>query len=190
LNWSTGGQPRTAVSSIFGRLALPVLAVVLPLAACGPARNEFAPACPVAALVPALSDLTRFNGTGRDLTDLVLQARIVQVNGKCGAGSDSNTLAASVSISITIQRGPGMNGREADIPVFVAVALADDVLDKQMLPVHVVFPPNVDRVTLTSQPIDLAFPVDKSVSGPSYRVIAGFQLTPDEVEANRRSKGS
>jgi len=167
------------------RFALPAL-MLAPLFGCGPGRNEFAPACPVAALVPALADLTRFNGNGHDLTDLVVQARIVQVNGACSPGS-AGTLATSVSISITMQRGPGMNGREADVPVFVAVAKGEDVLDKQMLPVHVVFPPNVDRVTMTSKPIDLSLPVNESVNGPSYRIIAGFQLTPDEVEANRRA---
>jgi hypothetical protein len=171
------------------RCLLPALATLLPLAGCGPSRNEFAPACPVAALVPALADLTRFRGDGRDLTDLVVQARIVQVNGQCSPGSEGN-LAASVSISIAVQRGPGMDGREADVPVFVAVSKGDDVLDKQMLPVHIVFPPNVDRVTMTSKPIDLLLPVDKTVSGPSYRVIAGFQLTPDEVEANRRRQSN
>ena len=44
------------------RLCLPIL--LLPLFGCGPGRNEFAPACPVAALVPALADLTRFPATG------------------------------------------------------------------------------------------------------------------------------
>ena len=163
--------------------------MALPLFGCGPGRNEFAPACPRAVLVPALSDLTRFNGAGRDLTDMMLQARIVQVNGQCSPGS-AGTLAASVSISIAIQRGPGMKGREADVPVFVAVSRGDDVLDKQMLPVRVVFPPNVDRVTLTSKPIDLSLPVNDGVNGPSYRVIAGFQLSSEEMEINRASTGS
>jgi hypothetical protein len=144
-------------------------------------------ACPVASLVPTLADLTRFNGNGRDLTDLVAQARIVQVNGSCSPGS-AGTLDASVAISITIQRGPGMNGRDVDVPVFVAVTRGEDVLDKQMLPVHITFPPNVDRVAMTSHPINLSLPVGDGVNGPSYRVIAGFQLTQEEVDANRQSR--
>jgi hypothetical protein len=181
----------TAVSGVrlgmtLRRAALPVL-MLAPLFGCGPGKNEFAPACPVAVLVPTLADLTRFNGAGRDLTDLIVQARIVQVNGSCSPGS-TGTLAASVSISITIQRGPSMSGRDADVPVFVAVTRGEDVLDKQMLPVHISFPPNVDRVSVTSNPINLSLPVGDGVSGPSYRVIAGFQLTPEEVDANRQSR--
>ncbi|MFO1025051.1 MAG: hypothetical protein U1E70_07710 [Acetobacteraceae bacterium] len=170
----------------FRRLALP--AALLALSGCGPGRNEFAPACPVAQLVPALADLTRFTGNGRDLTDLVVQARIIQVRGECSPGSN-DTLNANVAISISVQRGPAMAGRDVDVPVFVAVSRGGDVLDKQSLPVTVSFPPNVDRVALTSQPITLALPVGDGIAGPSYHVIAGFQLTPDEVEFNRRGRG-
>ncbi len=166
--------------------ALVVPAALLPLAGCGPARNEFAPACPVAQLVPALADLTRFSGNGRDITDLVVQARITAVQGQCMAGKTNDTLAANVAISIGVQRGPAMQGRDVDVPVFVAVTQAGEVLDKQMLPVTINFPPNVDRVTLTSKPIELALPVGSGVSGASYRIIAGFQLTPDEIDMNRR----
>ena len=42
--------------------------------------------------------------------------------------------------------------------------MGDEVLDKQMLPVQAVFPPNVDRVTLTSKPIELRLPVNDSVN--------------------------
>lgn len=177
------GVRRVRAGSAFLRFAVP--AVLLALAGCGPGRNEFAPACPVAQLVPALADLTRFTGAGRDLTDLIVQARIVQVQGECSPAS-RDVLNANVSISISIQRGPAMPGRETDVPVFVAVSRGGEVLDKQMLPVTITFPPNVDRVTMTSKPITLALPVGDGIAGPSYHVIAGFQLTPEEVEFNRR----
>lgn len=180
------GVARVRIPASLLRLCLPVL--LLPLFGCGPGRNQFAPACPVAQLVPALADLTRFNGAGRDLTDLIVQARVIGVNGTCAPGSEG-TLAASVSITIDVHRGPGMGGREVDIPVFVAVSRGEEVLDKQLLPVRVAFPQNVDRVRMTSKPIDLTLPVGEGVSGPSYRVIAGFQLTPEEMAFNRQPAG-
>lgn len=161
------------------------------LAGCGPGRNQFAPLCPAPRLVPALADVTRYRdgrATG-DLTDLVLQARVVSVKGSCKAGSDTDQVAGTVQIGITVQRGPAMVGREADIPVFLAVTLGDEVRDKQIFPVHVVFPPNVDRMTLTSQDISLDIPVTDKVSGASYGLIAGFQLTPGELDANRHAQG-
>src|ERR1700684_2101289 len=78
--------------SMFSRLRaavnLFVLALLLPLIGCGgPGRNQFAPICPTARLVPALADLTRYSGLGPtyDLRDLILQARVVSVQGKCQA---------------------------------------------------------------------------------------------------------
>lgn len=172
-------------------LRLCVPALLLSLAGCGPGRNEFAPLCPTARLERDLADLNRFAGTGsgHDLTDLVLQASITKVDGSCQPTDAKTRLGATVRITISVLRGPAMRGREADVPVFVAVARGDTVRDKQLIPVHLVFPPNVDRLTLTSQPIDMALPVNQDVNGASYVVIAGFQLSPDELSANRQAKG-
>ena len=163
-------------------------ALLLSLISCGPGRNQFAPACPVARLVPALADITRYadSGSARDLTDMILQARIVSLRGTCQASDDPLVLPATVQIGVSIQRGPSMHGREADVPVFLAVIEGDTVRDKQVFPIHVVFPPNVDRLTLTSPGIAMALPVTKDMPGASYGIIAGFQLSADERAANRR----
>ncbi|HEY0183997.1 MAG TPA: hypothetical protein VGC09_14410, partial [Rhodopila sp.] len=100
-----------------------VSALPLLLLGCGPARNAFAPVCPTPRLIPALADVTRYGGPGpaHDVTDLILQARVVAVNGSCETGDDASHLPAKVRVSISIQRGPAMSGREADVPVFLAV---------------------------------------------------------------------
>ncbi|MDR3530188.1 MAG: hypothetical protein P4L90_06515 [Rhodopila sp.] len=171
------------------RLCVPIL--LLPLFGCGPGRNAFAPVCPTVRLIPALADMTRYagNGPAHDVTDLILQARVVAVNGSCANGDDKAVLPAKVQVSISLQRGPAMSGREADVPVFLAVTEGETVRDKRVFPVHVVFPPNVDRLTMTSPAIDLDLPVSATVSGASYGIIAGFQLSPDELAANRRAVG-
>lgn len=180
---------RLQEASSLGLLLLP-----LALTGCGLERNQFAPACPVARLVPALADLARYAGSpstpgGRDVTDLILEARIVKVGGSCAPSGEKATLATTVQISVSILRGPAMRGREADVPVFVAVAEGESVRDKQVFPVHVAFPPNVDRLTMTSPPIDMALPVSQNLTGAAYRIIAGFQLSPDELGANRQASG-
>jgi hypothetical protein len=178
--------PRSRVAV---RLCGPVLA--LTLFGCGPDRNAFAPLCPTPRLIPALADVTRYGGPGptHDVTDLILQARVVGVNGSCEAGDDKTQLPAKVKVSITIQRGPAMQGREADIPVFLAVTEGDTVRDKKVFPLHLSFPPNVDRLTITSPEVDMDLPVSPEKSGAAYSIIAGFQLTPDELAANRQAGG-
>jgi hypothetical protein len=168
------------------RYCLPAL--LLPLFGCGPARNQFAPVCPSARLVPALADVTRYAGPGpaHDLTDMELQARVIAVNGKCMASDDGFSLPATVTVSLSLQRGPAMKGRDADLPVFLAVVEGETVRDKNVFQVHVTFPPNVDRMTITSPEIDMNLPVSSEKSGAVYGIIAGFQLTPQELAANRQ----
>jgi hypothetical protein len=167
------------------------LCVSILLFGCGPQRNAFAPQCPTARLIPALADVTRYAGPGpaHDVTDLILQARVTAVNGSCSAGDDPAVLPAKVQVTLLIQRGPAMQGREADLPVFLAVTEGDTVRDKHVFAAHVAFPPNVDRLTITSPDIDLDLPVSAETTGASYGVIAGFQLSPEELEANRRGGG-
>jgi hypothetical protein len=167
------------------------LALLLPLFGCGPGRNDFAPICPTARLIPALADVTRYAGSGptHDLTDLIVQARVISVNGKCQAGDHKSILPTTVQVSISVQRGPAMQGREADVPVFLAVTEGETVRDKKVFPVHIVFPPNVDRLVISSGDIYLGLPVSPEKSGASYGIIAGFQLSPDELAVNRRAGG-
>jgi hypothetical protein len=171
-------------------LCVPVL--LLPLSGCGPDKNTFAPLCPSARLIPSLADLTRYAGPGptHDVSDLVLQARIVAVNGSCKAGDDASLVPAKLKIGVTIQRGPAMQGRDVDLPVFLAVTEGDAVPDKKVFNLHLTFPPNVEQLTLATPDIDLDFPVSAKKSAAVYSVIAGFQLSPDELAANRQASGS
>ena len=104
-----------------------LFAALLPLLAdCGPARNQFAPPCPGPAIVgdAADYDIYRDSGTSRgasDLTDPALHARIVGIQGSCREGDQKNRLAVTVGVTVELNRGPAMQGREAEVPVFVAV---------------------------------------------------------------------
>jgi hypothetical protein len=146
------------------------------LAACGPARNEFAPACPGRAIVGGASDFDVYRaGGGRDLTDLVLRARIAGMQGSCREGDNKNQLAVSVDVVVELLRGPGMQGRATDVPVFVAVTQGETILDKRVFLMHAVFPSNIDHVTVSPGTVNLALPVTSGKSGAAYTILAGFQ---------------
>ena len=74
-----------------------------------------------------------------------------------------------------------MPGREAEVPIFIAVTDGETILDKHVYLMHVVFPSNVDRVTLTPGDVNLVLPVTPTKSGAAYTILAGFQLTPDQI---------
>ncbi len=165
-----------------------LLAALLPLLAeCGPARNQFAPPCPRQAILGDAADLDVYRGSstagaGRDLTDLVLHGRIIGMQGSCKPGDHKDQLAVTVNVGVELTRGPAMPGREADVPVFIAVTEGDTILDKRVYLMHVVFPSNVDRVTLSRRAqSNLVLPVTPDEIRRGLHLLAGFQLTPDQM---------
>jgi hypothetical protein len=172
-----------------------LIATLLPLlVGCGPARNQFAPACPRPAFLADAADLDIYRqgnapAGAHDITDLVLHGRIVGVNGSCREGDRKNRLATAVNVGVELTRGPAMQGRETDVPVFIAVTEGDVILDKRVYQMHVAFPSNVDRITLGTGDVDVVLPISPTKSGAAYTILAGFQLTPDQLLQNRRQRG-
>jgi hypothetical protein len=170
-----------------------LIATLLPLlSGCGPARNQFAPPCPHPAFLGDAANIDLFDpasqGARHDVTDLVLHGRLVGLQGSCKPGSSKGQLAATVVMSVELSRGPAMRGRDADVSVFLAITEGGAILDKHIYPLHVTFPPNIDRLVLNSSEQSVTLPVTATKSGAAYTIIAGFQLTPDELEQNRRGE--
>jgi hypothetical protein len=74
------------------------------------------------------------------------------------------------------------------VQIFVAVVDNGTILDKKIYPVQVAFPPNVDRGTVVLDEVDMVLPVSPTKSGAAYAIETGFQLTPDELAANREQQ--
>jgi hypothetical protein len=168
-----------------------MLAAALP-AGCGPQTGEFAPACPHAALAPGAADLTRYRpgSTGRGIIDTVLQARIVSVDGVCKDGGPGK-LDVSVRMGVELTKGPAMQGREADVPVFLAAVEGVDqkILDEETYLVHATFPSNVDKITLVTSDVPMVFPVNAQKTGAAYTIYAGFRVTREQLQENQQRTG-
>ncbi len=170
-------------------LAAPSLAALgglLLLAGCDSDPNRFPPACPAASLVADAADLTRFDGRGQDLTDMVADGKIVALAGRCRQSGDGRTLRTTVTVSLDLSRGPAARGRVEPVSYFVAVTRGEQILDKQTFDLRVAFPPNTDIVHVSGDPVQLDLPTPPGTSGATYRILVGFQLTPEQMALNRR----
>ncbi len=147
--------------------------------------NSFAPACPVSEIVPEAGDITRWRGSGHDVTDLALSGKITGVKADCFAGEKPGTIRGRVQVQLALNRGPAASGRSVSVQYFVAVTRGQNILDKAVYPIQATFPPNVDTLSFTGEEVNLVFPTPKGVSGPDYTVEYGFQLSPEELAANR-----
>jgi hypothetical protein len=175
--------PPPAISALV-TLALATLVLI----ACTPGKNEFAPACPVPGVIRPLAELSRYSGASRDFRALVIRARIINVGGKCERGDDANSVVVTAQAVIDLTRGPAMQGQSFELPLFVAVTDGGAVLDKKLFSLTVEFAPNVDTARATSPEVRMVLPVTPTKSAAAYGVLAGFQLTPEEVAAMRQSK--
>lgn len=162
------------------------------VAGCGASSTaQFAPACPRAGILSDAADLARYRpGGGRDLTDQIIEGRITGINGNCSYGKTQRDLETKVTVLFTLTRGPAASPtREEDVSVFVALTQGETMIDKKIYPIHVKFPDNAETIRLTSPEIVLSMPISVDVSGAAYAVTVGFQLTPDELGANRAHRG-
>jgi hypothetical protein len=172
--------PRCFLRAVF-------VAALLPMAACAPDRDQFAPVCPGVAFLTPTADLTVFRpgSSGRDLTDLMLAGRMQGIQGKCEPGKDKNSVDAVVAVGAILTRGPAMRGNQVNVPVYVAVTEGDRILDKRVYGLTATFPSNVDRVSVATPNVFMVLPVSPTKSAAAYSILAGFQLTPDQLATGR-----
>ena len=166
------------------RLAAPFALLAL-LAGCGDGAMKFAPACPQISLLGEGADLTRFAGTGRDVTDRVLEARLTGVEGACRAGRN-NEVVTTLKVQAELRRGPAAQGRRLPLPYFVAVLEDDRILDRKDFTIEAVFPANVDGMRVAGEERELRFPAAADRGAGRYRVIVSLQLSSEELAFNRR----
>jgi len=168
------------------RAALPA-AMVLLIAGCGDNPEKFAPACPSLAFLRDAADLTRFAPSGQDVTDMVLEARLTAVPASCQRDEDDpGKVVASLHVSAEVTRGPAAKERVADLAYVVGVTEQGKELTRQQFPLHVSFPPNTDRVSVTDDEVDLLLPVNKDKTAAVYKIYVAFLLTPEELAYNHR----
>jgi hypothetical protein len=172
----------------FVRPAAACLAVAAALLAsgCSPPSDQFAPACPQLKLLPDGADITRFTPRGQDVTDEVMAAHITAVPASCKAGK-KGFVQAALHVSMTVERGHALVGQTAAVPYFVTIMKGDNVLERKSYGINVGFPVNQDQVNVDTPDIDMLFPVEPGKTAQEYTIYVSFQLTPQELEYNRRN---
>lgn len=182
------GKARRRVSGplLAGSSAL----LLLGLAGCG-GSNEAQQAqlkCPqidVPAEVGAYY-LTR-NPASAEARDVLATARITNTYGDCKYTDKDVTVA--VDVEFTTLRGPAA-WLEKDFPATYFVAVTDSqnrILDKATFNVSLPMPKlSVSPREQKREPLEQVIPLANRRDGAGYRIIIGFQLSPQEVEVNKR----
>jgi hypothetical protein len=157
------------------------LGALLALSACA-GEPETRP-CPQTVVLNDASRQVKFNGPGRDLTDILFEASIAAGGVTCEY--DENILDVDVQVQVIASRGPANSDRLANISYFVAVARSDQtVLARKSFDLAVPFPGNRTRIAAQEE-IGQIITLEAGTHGGNYRIYVGFDLTPEELEYNR-----
>lgn len=143
--------------------------------------------CPRVGTPADTGDIQRFRSPdSRDLTDLVVAARITSLDGNCRLVNRQTAVEVTLTMGVEAMRGPAAQGRAVQLPYFVAVTGAnEEILDKAVYAIAVEFPANMQRARLRGEQVRLTLPVSADNQAGAYRVFVGFQLTEPELALNR-----
>jgi hypothetical protein len=192
----------TARCAVFVRFVATALVamVLLAVAACGTSADKNRPPpCPRLSVLSDAAELTRFAaGAGQDLVDVDFQVEISDLLAGCQyvepeSGKDKQVIVVAMAPVMVAIRGPANRDREAQFDYFVSVVDSErDVLNKQNFGVTVKFPGNLTRVSLKDDdpPVTVDIPLAADRDATDYQILVGLQLTPDELEYNRRRRNS
>jgi hypothetical protein len=164
-----------------------VAAALAALSGCGLFNKSQQFDCPAVEIPKEVANLTRFReGGGRDLTDVVFEAGIADVQIACDYGSRG----ASIQLNVVVgaERGPANRSPTASVPYFIAIGDPDrNILAKEVFSSTVTFLPNQSRAYNTEE-TEETIPLPKGRSAERYGIVIGLQLTPEELEYNRNRR--
>ena len=159
------------------------LALALGAAGCGgDSRGKLA--CPTPLIAPnldAAQELRPGGGTGPE--DIRFGVRLLSVTSNCDA--EKVGLRTDLRLTFVAARNdPTL--KQNDFTYFVALADArQSILRKQEFTVHVEFAPRQNQLRIADE-IAVGLPLRDLGAGSQYTVIVGLQLTPEQLELNRK----
>ena len=164
--------------------ALAAASISLLLYACGGEERFSERICPRVQLLEYADRLTEFApGAGRDLTDVVLTGRLVNIDGECNVEDDRVEL--DLTVEFLLERGPANRGREGRFAYFVAIPeFRPAKRGKRVFPVEMKFESGVNRVLYRDE-ISIAIPVTEQRRAEDFNVFMGFQLDRGQLRFNR-----
>ncbi len=162
------------------RVALAILAMAI-TAGCSSDAPPLP--CPPIVVVRDADQMTRFEGAGRDLTDVIFQADLTGTGVTCSY--DEAAIDVEMLVRIQARRGPADLTNRADLSYFVAISGREqNVIAREEFDVAVRLPSNGAKVSKVDE-VKPRIPLAPGQNGADFRIYVGLQLSPEELEYNR-----
>lgn len=167
------------------------LFLLLPLLAAGCAGDKgsgAARSCPQAAAVRDLVQLADFGRAEKpSQAEFVAAGRIESVQSVCAFEDDA--IAVDIDIGMRLFRGARLGGDQIELPYFVAVlGPGNTVVSKENLSVAFSLGSGAQAVEQTEK-VRVVIPNPRQRDGREWRVLLGYQLSPEQLAFNRGEFG-
>ncbi|MEJ0062936.1 MAG: hypothetical protein WDO70_06980 [Alphaproteobacteria bacterium] len=138
--------------------------------------------CPQIAAVRDLAQIADFGREEPRRSELVAAAKIDRVDGDCKF-SDGGGIDVVLDAKMLAERGPKLGVDRVEFPYFVALVTPADIpVRKQNVAVVFKFSGDDRRADSTEK---LHVTIPNADDGKGWRVLVGFQLTPEQLAFNR-----
>ena len=179
----------TLGASLFHRAIRAAAVLVLggAVAACGlmtPGKPP--PPCPPILVLKDAATLTKLRpGSGRDITDVLYSGQITDFRAECKFEKDLSEVEIRLNIAFVLTRGAANTDRKVRFEYFVAMPRFHPLPQgKKVFGKSGEFTGNRARLGAVEE-VTLTIPLQKGSKLDEYRILIGFQLTPQEIEFNR-----
>ncbi|HEY4345032.1 MAG TPA: hypothetical protein VGN05_11845 [Parvibaculum sp.] len=142
--------------------------------------------CPSIGVLDGADRVTIFNGRGKDLTDVVVRAEITKAAIKCEYDTGEHTISVDLAFNGGAELGPAATSRDMSLKGFLAITRTDGKkVSKQIYDIPVTFDKS-RNVRFLKSIEETVVPYGGNVNGSIYEFLVGFQLTPDQLDYNRK----
>lgn len=155
------------------------------LAGCGMGKT---PPCPQTGLISGVSTITLFYpGEGQEQKNIVSRAAIVDYKGECKFSKGQLALDLDLSIYAELghegQKAPRQKAQQ--YPYFVAILDPNEkILLRKSFTAQVSFG-ETENSGATVESLRQTIPMGSAADAARYKVLFGFQLSPQQLEYNR-----
>lgn len=161
---------------------------LLALSGCKVFVKDEPPPCPRVSVLEDASKLVRFKGGSHEAKDIELAAEIVKYRGSCKYDRDEKVMDVTLRVGIDAFPGPATVDGPQQAQYFVAIpAFSGTPEGKKIFPVSIPVSAKESKGTrFTDGDVSISFPVKDIKKLEAYEIFVGFQLTPAELDYNRK----
>ena len=142
--------------------------------------------CPVPAILADPQSVTMFRpGTVPDLANELYTVSLLNAEGDCTFCTKNSLVHASLDLTFRATRVPTKEAATYTVPYFVVVHEKDKIFTKHLYRLRFTFAPGATAVTIKQSPDELVLHVSNGKLPWNYQQMAGFQMTPAQIEYNR-----